>query len=103
MKLKVTTLITATLVGIYFGLFSCGGHAWHKPAAFGFLALLATASLLQAKEEKSGLVLNVAYVLLIPVTFILAEAGSAPFYPSSPESVQEYFQSALRVLENGPC
>ena len=103
MKLKIVTLTITTFAGIYFGLFSCGGYAWHKQAAIAVIALLALASLAPANTRSSVLTLNVAFVLSIPAAFVLAQAAASPFYPSPPASGSEYVQGVLRALELGPC
>lgn len=95
--------LLALLGGIYFGLFSCGGYAWHK-TVFAWVLFAATVMwLLLRRTKQQPAVFRILVVLLVPLAFVIAEAASAPFYPAIPDSVGTFVRSLFRALEYGPC
>ncbi len=87
--------------GVYFGLFSCGGYAWHWYALLGIAALLsAWAVAAPVKKTVWGRLWPLA---LAPVAFVLAEAVAAPFYPAAPTSLDQYGAQFALTLQRGAC
>lgn len=93
----------AVLGGVFFGLFSCGGSAWHKQAFFWlFLAAIGIAALLPIRR-KHPVLSRIAVVLGAPTLFITAQAAATPFYPGPPASWSEFLQVFISALERGLC
>ena len=90
----------AAIGGAYFGLFSCGGYAWHRQAFLGLLAVVCGVTFAVAR---GALWVRVALLLLAGVAYYLAQAALAPFYPGMPESLGAYIRLFLSALEEGPC
>jgi hypothetical protein len=99
----IAALLLAVLGGIYFGLFSCGGYAWHKPAFFAALAAATLTALLVPLQRTRPVANRFGTVVAIGVAFLLTQAIAAPFYPAPPTSWAEFMRIFLHTLEQGPC
>lgn len=93
----------AVLGGVFFGLFSCGGYAWHKEAFFWLLVAVITIAALFPLHRKQPVLSRVAVVLGVPVLFLIVQTATAPFYPAPPASWSEFLQAFISTLERGPC
>lgn len=102
-SLAISAAIFAAAGGIFFGLFSCGGMAWYSQAFILLAALLTGLSVLIPGNFLQSLWRRAAFPVFVFFIFIFIQAMAAPFYPSAPESAMDYWASALRVLEFGPC
>ncbi|XHS80456.1 hypothetical protein ACFJGW_10900 [Burkholderiaceae bacterium UC74_6] len=101
--LTATPLFVALLGGIYFGLFSCGGYAWHE-TAFAWTLLAGTVAWLALPRiRQQPMRLRILVVLLLPLAFGTAQAAAAPFYPASPDSLGAFVRSFVRAIQYGPC
>lgn len=89
--------------GCYFGLFSCGGDAWHEEAFFCVLVALVVVALMSSREHRRPLLSRLFVLLGVPAVFAIAEAAAAPFYPAAPGSWQEFSRGFLSAFERGPC
>lgn len=91
----------AAVGGVYFGLFSCGGYEWHWHAFVVIAALLsAWAVAVPAKKTIGG---RLWPLTLAPVAFALTEAVAAPFYPATPDSLDQYGAQVALTLLRGAC
>jgi hypothetical protein len=101
--LNVSALTVAILGGVFFGLFSCGGYAWHKTAfslvlaALTFLALWFPVSVSRPFLARAGL------IVVVCLSFFIFEAIAGTFYPGPPESWSEFWVGFRRNLVYGPC
>ncbi|WIV98464.1 hypothetical protein [Kinneretia aquatilis] len=107
-ELAGRTLVAAAsclmVVGaIYFGLFSCGGYAWHKTAFWFSLLGLCAASVLVPSRVLHSMPRKAAFLVLVGVGYLVIEAAVAPFYPSTPESLGQYIQAIGRFAQVGSC
>jgi hypothetical protein len=97
------SLLVAALGGVYFGLFSCGGFAWHKPAFFAVLvsmcayAALRPSTLLPSTRSRAG------FVVCVPAVYIILASASSAFYPSAPRSLDKFTALFLNALLLGAC
>ncbi len=88
---------------IYFGLFSCGGYAWHK-SVFGVIALgVCVAAVAVPSRLLLSVRRKVLFLLLLGAGYFAIESAVAPFYPSAPESLAQYIQAFLHSAQVGPC
>lgn len=92
----------AAMGGVYFGLFSCGGHKWHWHAFLGIVAAVLSAWAVAAPVKKA-IWSRLLPLALAPVAFMLAEAATAPFYPDTPGSLDEYVTQFALTLQHGAC
>jgi len=112
-KKEITTLIPVAIAvvgGIYFGLFSCGGYAWHKSLYnFVLMATIVICSIiLWKKADKSKgrgklIATLTIWIILVCATYTTCEAAAAAFYPDSPTSLTDFWSRFLIGLKNGPC
>ena len=99
----VASLILAVAGGLYFGMFACGAYAWHRWAfwlAFGttlLVAVLAPSRLMKSKLQR------LAFPVGIAAVFLLVQAATAPFYPTTPTSAAEFVRIFIHTLKYGPC
>ena len=103
-RLLVAVASCLVVVGaIYFGLFSCGGYAWHQ-SVFGGIALgvcvaaVAVPSRLLFSVRRKAL-----FLLLLGAGYFAIESAVAPLYPSAPGSLAQYIQAVLHSAQVGPC
>jgi hypothetical protein len=99
----IAALLLAVLGGVYFGLFSCGGYAWHKPAFFVALVATTLAALLVPLQRPRPVASRLGIVVAVGVAFLLTQAIAAPFYPAPPASWGDFMRVFLHTLEQGPC
>jgi hypothetical protein len=101
--LVATASFVVVAGAIYFGLFSCGGYAWHKNA-FGVVALgVCAAAVVVPSRLLHSLGRKVLFLLLLGACYFVFEAAAAPFYPSGPESFSQYIQAVLQFAQVGSC
>lgn len=93
----------AVLGGVFFGLFSCGGYAWHKEAFFWLLVAAVAIATLFPLQRGLPVLWRVVIVLGVPVLFLAVRAATAPFYPVPPTSWSEFLQVFISTFEHGPC
>lgn len=98
----IAALFLGVIGGVYFGLFSCGGYAWHKQAFLTvfFGALLLGTALPPYSVRRIGV--RVLAFLGIVTAFAVTEATTACFYPDSPTSWIQFRGEFIYHLENGP-
>jgi hypothetical protein len=87
--------------GVYFGIFACGGHAWVWNAFLIASTIVGLAVVLGFRRTRPAA--RLALVGLAVVVFVLVEATAAPFYPSAPDSMQEFGERFIRTIERGAC
>jgi hypothetical protein len=84
-----------------FGLFSCGGYAWHWHA---FLGVGAVMLIWAAVTPMKATAWHRLWPLVTaPVVFVLVQAAAAPFYPDAPQSVSEYGSRFAGAIQHGAC
>jgi hypothetical protein len=99
----VAAVTVAGLGGLFFGLASCGGYAWHDRFFFWLLTSLVLAALLFPSRLLRSWPRRLLFPLLVVLTYVLVEATAAPFYPFAPESTSEFIRVFKRTLIDGPC
>jgi hypothetical protein len=99
----VVAIIFAAIGGIYFGLFSCGGYAWHFKLFVLLLALITLLAVLFPGAFLRSWQRRIIFPLAVIFTYVLLQAVTAPFYPSSPSDIAKYVESFVHTLEFGPC
>ena len=100
-RLAVTAgYLVSILGGGFLGLASCGGYAWHEQAFAALLVVLAV--LIAAQGRSANRWVRIVLALGTFPTFVLAQALSAPFYPSTP-AASEYWQKVWIAIQYGPC
>jgi hypothetical protein len=97
------SLLVAVLGGIFFGLFSCGGHSWHGTAFFALLGICTAAALYFPVSPGRPLAARVGLVLLIFFGYLTSRAAAAAFYPSAPESWSEFSSRFAASWFHGSC
>ena len=114
MKTKSISLflpfIVSALGGVFFGLLSCGGYAWHKTVFdIIFYATLILCSILRyrklstSKTKIKTLSILFVWVILIYSCYFVIQAAASTFYPDPPESLVDFWKRFLIGLEYGPC
>jgi hypothetical protein len=106
----VVPLAVAMTGGIYFGLFSCGGYAWHK-SLYNFLLvsvnILCFIIFWKKREKAEGrgktMASLIIFTVLVWATYMTFEAAAATFYPESPTSLSDFWRRFLTSLKYGPC
>jgi hypothetical protein len=103
-SLQLGAVIFAILGGVFLGLFSCGGYVWHAQAIVAAIGSLTLAAIV-ARFWTRGFALwrGTGFIVLVVASFVFSEATAAPFYPATPASVSEFWQSFIRTLQYGPC
>lgn len=99
----ICAIFFAIFGGIYFGLFSCGGNAWHKQAFYAVLAAFTIVALVVPFSRTRPFLTRLGLVVGVESGFVLSQAVAAPFYPSAPESWSAFFRGFAWALEHGPC
>jgi hypothetical protein len=89
--------------GAFFGLASCGGREWHGDLFRVVATVAVIAAVVLPSRLLSSIFRKVAFVLGMAVGFQLVQAAVSPFYPATPESLQEYITILLQSLEFGAC
>jgi hypothetical protein len=101
--LNASAFLVAHLGGVFFGLSSCGGHAWHKLAFFYVLAALTFAALLFPASVSRPFLARAGIVAVVCLGFFLVEAVAGAFYPGSPNSWSQFWAGFRVNLAQGPC
>jgi len=101
MGLHAIPIAVATLGGVYFGLFSCGGYVWHW-TAFCWLLGISCIFTLAAPSALSWPKRVGLFAIVIPA-FFFTEAVAAPFYPTVPSSFGDFLRLFVLTLKQGPC
>ena len=94
--------LIACLGGIWFGLFSCGGYAWHKQLMHWSLVGLAAIVVAFPPWTWPATWRRLLLVLGLFVVFYLSLAMTAPFYLGI-NSLQAYVQQFYTAISYGPC
>lgn len=100
--LVIFALLLAALGGVWFGLFSCGGYAWHHQLMHWTLVVLVLALLLFPPRRAASFGRRAALALAVIGTFFVVRALAAPFYPAFP-GFGDYLQQVGLALTAGPC
>ena len=100
---SICAVFFAIIGGIYFGLFSCGGYAWHQQVFFAALAVCTFVALVVPLSRARPYLTRLGLVIGVGCGFVLSQAVAAPFYPAAPESWSAYFGAFARALVHGPC
>src|ERR1700736_259047 len=102
--LRVVAIAVAMLGGVFVGLFSCGGYAWHHQAIVVAITLVTAASLITRFRFRGfALWRCIGFIVLVVSSYFFSEADAAPFYPAPPASFSEFWRSFIQTLEYGPC
>lgn len=96
-------ILLAVLGGIYFGLFSCGGYAWHKDIFYMVFALTLLLVFIFPLSILKKIPYRLLSILLLIVLFIVVQAAASTFYPTNPASISDFFQGFYLALQDGPC
>ena len=94
--------LIACFGGIWFGLFSCGGYAWHTQLMCWLLASLAAIIVALSPWTWSATWRRLVLAIGLFVVFYLSQAMTAPFYLGA-DSLQDYVQQVWTTLASGPC
>jgi hypothetical protein len=100
--LVVSAFFVAVLGGIWRGIASCGGYAWHGQAMLTVLAGAALSVVLFAPSHGPSLPRRALLAVAVVGTFFVVRALSAPFYPAFP-GFGDYFRQVGIALSTGPC
>lgn len=95
-------IIASAALGIWSGTFSCGGHVWHDQARMSGIVLAVLCVLLCRVHDTRRYGLRLAIATCAVAAYFIAEALSAPFYPSAPEA-SEYLRRVLSAFDRGAC
>ena len=101
--LNVAALAVAVVGGIFLGLFSCGGYAWHKPAFLALLVACTGAALFFPASAARPLAARIGLVVLVGIGYLASQAAAAAFYPAAPASWSEFATRFASSLVHGPC
>lgn len=99
----ISAFLLAISGGIYFGLFSCGGHEWHKQVFLAVLAVCTIAALVVPLSRSRPYLARLGLILGVGAGFIVSQSVATPFYPAAPESWPAFFRAFALALQNGPC
>lgn len=99
----ITVIVVATIGGIYFGLFSCGGYIWHRQAFYIAFALVLSAFFIFPPPMLKKIPLRFIIITSIIAFFLVVRASASAFYPSAPASWPEFFKRLILGLKYGPC
>ncbi len=97
------TITVASLGGIYFGLFSCGGYVWHKQLFSVVFTVLLFLFVVFPPHKLKRINKRLPLFLLLIALFFVVRAAASAYYPAPPESIAEFFNEFLRGLIYGPC
>jgi hypothetical protein len=94
----------AVLSGVFLGISSCGGYAWHTVAAQAALAGFALLIAFFPPTRASSAIWRVAFGLGVFVAWYFARALALPLdLDSEVHSLSDYFSLVWMGLELGPC
>ena len=97
-----TAFMVAVLGGIWRGVASCGGYAWHGQLMQWVLIASALFPLIYMPGRAPSLLRRLALSASILATFFLVQALAAPFYPSF-SGFGDYIHRVGLALSYGPC
>ena len=100
--LIAAAFLVAVLGGIWRGIASCGGYAWHAQAMSVALAIASLSLVLYAPSRSPSLPRRALLAVAVVCTYFLARALSALLYPALP-GPGDYFRQAGMALLSGPC
>ena len=102
-SINAVTVLFAIAGGVFFGLFSCGGYAWHRQLFCAvFLILLFIVVALPPRNCKASF-LKFTSALAIFLCFVVTEAVASTFYPAGPASFGEFFSDFVVGIKHGSC
>ena len=101
--LSFGALIIAFLGGLFFGLFSCGGYAWHHQLFLGVVILFTGLGLALPRNFLPKLFWRLSFPLFVLAVYIFSQAAISPFYSAAPANFTSYLQGVVQALEFGPC
>ncbi len=99
----ITTVIFICISGVFFGLFSCGGYIWHSQLFYVVAIVLLLITLAYPANFINKWYKKLSLIFLLPVIYLLFQASSGAFYPSSPNSLIEFMQLFWQGLLYGVC
>ena len=104
----LAALAVATIGGAFFGLASCGGYAWHRPAFNLLEGALLVAAIVFPIAPHFPRASRVGVVLGACILFVVVQAAAWAYYIHSPGGTPSYWSElwgALRVqyLWSSPC
>lgn len=105
--LRVTAPISAAALvavgGVFFGLFSCGGHEWHRQLFWTLLTpCLVLTVLAPAPILKRGL-RRLIFVAFVLAGFVAVRGAASTFYPGPPASFTDFVRGTWLGITTGPC
>jgi hypothetical protein len=89
--------------GVFFGLFSCGGYMWHQQLFLTVFLLFLLAFLVFPPAAFKHIFSKGLILILLIGSFFVVRAGASTFYPSAPESMQEFIEGFILGVKYGPC
>ncbi len=102
-SLAVGALLFDCVGGVYFGLASCGGYAWHKTAFSWTLTGMAVLTLVMPSGILRTWRRRFCWPVILVLSFTVIQAVAATFYPAAPESPSDFFRVFKQTLIYGPC
>jgi hypothetical protein len=100
--LVASAFLIAALGGIWRGIASCGGYAWHSQAMLAALVVAALSVVVFTPSQGSSFPRRAFLAVAVIGTFFAVRALSAPFYPTFP-GFGDYFRQVGMALSTGPC
>ena len=95
-------LLVAALAGIWRGVGSCGGYAWHGQVAVATVAILSASVLLLPRIPRLPLSRRTFLAIGVAATFVAFRALAVPFYPSAPD-VSDYPRQVVASFFGEMC
>ena len=93
----------AAVGGVFFGLFSCGGYAWHRHLFWALLTpclvftAMAPAPVLRPASRRLTL------IVCVLAGFVVIRGAASTFYPGSPASLMDFVRGTWLGITTGPC
>jgi hypothetical protein len=101
--LNTSALLVAVLGGVFFGLSSCGGYAWHKTVFFWVLAALTFAAVWFPVSVSRPFLARAGILVVVCFGYFLVEAIAGTLYPEPPDSWSQFWAGFRLNLVQGPC
>src|SRR5262249_10832531 len=95
--------VLATAGGVFFGLFSCGGHLWHRQFFWLLLALPMIGAVAVPPTVLRWWPRRLAFIAAVLGLFVVTRGVASAFHPTAPSSWREFAQAVLVGLIDGPC
>jgi hypothetical protein len=89
--------------GVFFGLFSCSGYAWHRQLfdiLFPSVVVIAVAA---PPWQLPPWLRRGIFVISLGCGFVLTRAVASAFWPAAPTSLEAFGRGVLSGLLTGPC